>query len=292
MVEFNPMKKFLVRRENGSGVNEDTILGVRKWLTKGVDVTDFFTCCKGNFRGKSFDSEWPPSAVFLNSALCKKYHAFICDVLYEKIRSGATRVLGKVGEREMPHNFMPLTIEPSKPRLCHYDRFFNLWVKDLPFQLKTLRDVHRLEGCNAFLIATDEKSRYDSRGYFGLIYGCFVGSLTRAVKSSKHVCLTDELREELEHWGFLDSWEGCCQWRSEDSRAGELEDGHQKNSRVFFGSTLCTLWTHTMSFNNVLSIFLDKRILFVMSLTRCGLRLPFAIGMKTWIGKRLLHISP
>lgn len=361
-----------------SGVNEDTILRVRKWLTEGVDVTEFFTRFKGNFRGKSFDSELPPSAVFPNSALCKKYHAFICDVLYEKIRSGAIRVLGKVGECEMPHIVMPLTIEPSKPRLCHDDRFLNLWVKDLPFQLETLRDVHRLVGCNAFLITTDEKSGYDhvrlsndSQGYFGLIFGGYVmvytvipfgfkaspfiyqtigmvvtsylrsrsistvqyiddrlaianvsgavdpyvegckvayilvevltrlgytlalrkcsfvpltcvkflgflvdskkqayilpeckklkfadlresilGSkeltvktlqrfagkcismglavpgcrlfcrevnlaISRAVKSSKHVCLTDELREELEHWRFLDSWEGCCQWRSE-----------------------------------------------------------------------------
>lgn len=46
--------------------------------------------------------------------------------LYEKIRSGAIRVLGKVGECEMPHIVMPLTIEPSKPRLCHDDRFLNL----------------------------------------------------------------------------------------------------------------------------------------------------------------------
>lgn len=144
-------------------------------------MTEFFTRCKGNFRGKSFDSELPLSAVFPNSALCKKYHAFICDVLYEKIRSDAIRVLGKVGECEMFHIVMPLTIEPSKPRLCHDERFFNLWVKDLPFQLETLRYVHRLVGCNAFLITTDEKSGYDhvrlsndSQGYFGLIFGGYV----------------------------------------------------------------------------------------------------------------------
>uniref|UniRef100_A0A8W8IQ73 Reverse transcriptase domain-containing protein n=1 Tax=Magallana gigas TaxID=29159 RepID=A0A8W8IQ73_MAGGI len=279
-----------------SGVNEDTILRVRKWLTEGVDVTEFFTRFKGNFRGKSFDSELPPSAVFPNSALCKKYHAFICDVLFENIRSGAIRVLGNVGECEMPHIVMPLTSEPSKPRLCHDDIFLSLWVKDLPFQLETLRDVHRLVGCNAFLITTDEKSGYDhvrlsndSQGYFGLIFGGYVMvytvipfgfkaspfiyqtigmvvtsyirsrsistvqyiddrlaianvsgavdpyvegckvayilvevltrevnlAISRAVKSSKHVCLTDELKEELEHWHFLDSWEGSCQWRSE-----------------------------------------------------------------------------
>lgn len=146
--------KYVLKR---SGVNEDIILSVRKWLTKGVDVTEFFTSFRGNFRGKSFDSEWPPSAVYPYSALRKKYHAFIFDVMYEKIRSGAISVLGKVGECEMSHIVMPLTIEQSKPRFCHDDRFLNLWVKDFPFQLETLRDVHRLVGCNAFLITTDEK---------------------------------------------------------------------------------------------------------------------------------------
>lgn len=119
--------------------------------------------------------------MFHNSALCKNYHAFICDVLYEKIRSGTIRVLGKVDECEMPHIVLPMTIEPSKPRLCHADRFLNLWVKDLPFQLETLRDVHSLVRCNAFLITTDEKSgydhvglSYDSQGYFGMIFGGYV----------------------------------------------------------------------------------------------------------------------
>lgn len=31
--------------------------------------------------------------------LCKKYHNFIRDILYEMIRSGATTVLGKVAEK-------------------------------------------------------------------------------------------------------------------------------------------------------------------------------------------------
>lgn len=160
-----------------SGVYEDTLLSVRKWLTEGVDVGEFFTCFKGNFLGNSFNSEWHPSAVFPNSALCQKYHAFVCDGLYEKKRSGALRVLGKVSECEMPHIVMHLTIEPSKPRLCHNKKFFNLWVKDLPYQLDASRDVHRLVGCNAFLITTGKKSgydhvrlSYDSQGYFELFF--------------------------------------------------------------------------------------------------------------------------
>jgi hypothetical protein len=38
---------------------------------------------------------------------------------------------------------MPLTIEPSKPRLCHDERFLSLWIKDFPFHLGTLKDMHQ-----------------------------------------------------------------------------------------------------------------------------------------------------
>ena len=38
---------------------------------------------------------------------------------------------------------MPLTVEPSKPRLCNDNRFLNLWIADRPFQLDHLRDVAR-----------------------------------------------------------------------------------------------------------------------------------------------------
>lgn len=55
-----------------------------KWLTEVVDVIEFFTCIKGILRGESFDSEWPPSFIFPDSALCKKYYALICDVCIKK----------------------------------------------------------------------------------------------------------------------------------------------------------------------------------------------------------------
>ena len=34
-----------------------------------------------------------------------------------------------------------LTVEPSKPRLCHDERYLNLWIVDKPFSLDTLKDV-------------------------------------------------------------------------------------------------------------------------------------------------------
>lgn len=55
-----------------------------KWLTGVVDVIEFFTCIKGILRGESFDSEWPPSFIFTDSALCKKYYALICDVCMKR----------------------------------------------------------------------------------------------------------------------------------------------------------------------------------------------------------------
>ena len=56
---------------------------------------------------------------------------------------------------------MPLTVEPSKPRLCHDDRYLNIWTKDVPLTLETLKDAHRLIDKDACMITCDEKSGYD-----------------------------------------------------------------------------------------------------------------------------------
>lgn len=131
--------------------------------------------------GKAYDSMNPPEVLFKNSPICKKYGRFICDTLYAKIKSGAVRVINKVGECSWPYIVMLLTVEPSKPRLCHDDRFLNLWVKDSPFHLETLKDVHRLVDEGAYMVTTDEKSGYDhvrlsvdSHRYFGIQFGGYV----------------------------------------------------------------------------------------------------------------------
>jgi hypothetical protein len=71
---------------------------------------------------------------------------------------------------------MSLTIEPSKPRLCNDERFLNLWIKDLPFHLETLKDIHRLvQKKNGLMVTFVDKSGYDhvkisefSYTYFGI----------------------------------------------------------------------------------------------------------------------------
>ena len=69
---------------------------------------------------------------------------------------------------------MPLTIEPSRPRLCHDNRFLNLWIKDSPFCLANLAIIPRYVSKGSFQSVCDDKSGYhhillspDSRKLFG-----------------------------------------------------------------------------------------------------------------------------
>ncbi|XP_062591418.1 uncharacterized protein LOC134252891 [Saccostrea cucullata] len=159
----------------------DTSNQVKNWIKNGVDVTDFFTHFRGNFRGSSYNSLLPPKRFFHNSPVCKQFKEFICSELYERIVNGSLSVVGKIGECELPHTIMPLTVEPTKPRLCHDDRYINLWTKDMPFQLENLKHVPRMVEKDMKMITCDEKSGYDhvnlcqnSRKYFGIQFGGWV----------------------------------------------------------------------------------------------------------------------
>ena len=76
-------------------------------------------------------------------------------------------VWGKVEEVQPPHLVLPITIEPSKPRLCI--------DAHTPFSLDKLIDVPRFVYKNSFMSKIDEKSGYDhilltkeSSKYFGI----------------------------------------------------------------------------------------------------------------------------
>lgn len=161
--------------------DNDTSSLVKKWIKDGVDVTEFFTHFKGNFKGCSYNSSFPPQRFFQNAPICKQFKEFICSELYERILNGSLSVVGKVGECDLPHIIMPLTVEPTKPRLCHDDRYINLWTKDTPFQLENLKHVPRMVEKDVEMITCDEKSGYDhvilcknSRKYFGIEFGGWV----------------------------------------------------------------------------------------------------------------------
>ena len=73
---------------------------------------------------------------------------------------------------------MPLTVEPTKPRLCNDNRFFNLWIQDRPFSLDSVRQLSKYVLPNFFQTVCDDKSGYDhiqlsvdSRTFFGFEWG-------------------------------------------------------------------------------------------------------------------------
>ena len=70
---------------------------------------------------------------------------------------------------------LPITVEPSKPRLRHDERFLNLWIRDRPFKLDHLSDLPQYVLPGHFQTTFDNKSGYQhvrlhpsSETYFGL----------------------------------------------------------------------------------------------------------------------------
>lgn len=151
------------------------------WLKNGVDIRPFFRRFKGNVKRQSFDSDKPPKQYFQTSSYCKNCFLFIKSQLLEKVKYGSLQVFGKLGQCELSLIVMPLTIEPSNPRLCHDERYLNLWIKDNPFHLETLKHAHRLIQSKDKMFCCDEKPGYDhvklndsSQTYFGVQFAGWV----------------------------------------------------------------------------------------------------------------------
>ena len=107
----------------------------------GVRVERFFTPFKGDFKGQFYHAQTPPAIRINNSAICTQFTDFISDTIVHWVASGVLAVWGEVGVVSPPHLVLPITDEPSKPRLCHDERFLNLWIRDLPFKLDHLSDL-------------------------------------------------------------------------------------------------------------------------------------------------------
>ena len=128
------------------------------WIKNCVDVQDFFQPFKGQYRGENFDSTLPPHRIFSNAPSCKPFAQFISDTIIDRLRTGAISLWGRVREVPPPLLVMPLTVEPSKPRLCNDNRFLNLWIRDMPFQLDSLLGLPRYVFPSSFQSVCDDKS--------------------------------------------------------------------------------------------------------------------------------------
>ena len=134
---------------------------VLKWIKYKVDVHDFFAPFKGDYKGQSYQADLPPHRIFSNSISCKPFVKFISDTMTDRLAAGAISVWGKVNEVEPPHLVMPLTGEPTKPRLCNDNRFLNLLIKDTPFHLDSITALPRYVSPSSFQSVCDDKSGYD-----------------------------------------------------------------------------------------------------------------------------------
>ena len=70
-------------------------------------------------------------------------------------------VWGEVGKENTPHLVVPITVEPTKPRVCHDERSLNCWIKDCPFSLDCIKDLPRYVGVCHYKTTFDDKRGYD-----------------------------------------------------------------------------------------------------------------------------------
>ena len=143
-------------------------------IREGVRVDSFFRHFKGNFKGKSYDSAVPPFSIFPNSPCCHQFTDFVDTTVLAWVSQGLIKVCGRIGACSPPHLVLSLTIEPSKPRLCHDEPFLNLWIQDFPFKLDHLPDLPLYVLPGHFQTTFYDKSGYqhlrihpDSQEFFG-----------------------------------------------------------------------------------------------------------------------------
>ena len=100
----------------------DQSVEILDWIDNKVDVYRYFSHFKGGFKGEWYDAPTPPQRMFQNHPSCIPFAQFISDTIQQRLASGAISIWGKVGQVQPPHLVMPLTVEPSKPRLCNDNR--------------------------------------------------------------------------------------------------------------------------------------------------------------------------
>ena len=169
------------------------------WVKNKVDVHYYFRHFKGSFKGESLDSDLPSPRVFRNHPSCEPFTEFISHSIKQRLAMGAISVWGRLGECEPPHLVMPLTVEPTKPRLCNDNRFFNSWMQDRPFSLDHLYQLPLYVDEDAYQTVCDDKSGYDhilltdsSRTYFGFEWGGWFSLVTQFLLGGncRHLCIT------------------------------------------------------------------------------------------------------
>ena len=198
------------------------------FIRNKVDVASFIVPFKGKFGGKFYDAPFPPRMEFPDNPICTQFGDFISTTIIGRFKNGSLVFWGKVGEVQPPHLIMPITIEPSKPRMCHDERFLNVWIKDYPFSLEYLSDLPRYVGPGHYQTVCDDKNGCvhicltpSSRTLFGLSWrGCYFGynTLPFGWKASAYVYHTTSLVST----SYIRTLGVPCSQYIDDRHAGQL----------------------------------------------------------------------
>ena len=86
---------------------------------------------------------------------------FVSKEILKRLMVGVLIVWGRVGIDSKPHLVLPLTVEPTKARLCFDLRLLNLCMTNVPFSLDRLADVPRYVYQGSYMTKCDDKSGYD-----------------------------------------------------------------------------------------------------------------------------------
>ena len=115
--------------------------------------------------------------MFPNSKSCEAFEDFVSNSVLERVANGFLSVWGEQGFCTPPHLVMPITVEPSKPRMCHDERFLNLWMKCPSVKFDPITDLPRYVEQYHYQTKLDDKSGYDhvkltedSRTFFGIAW--------------------------------------------------------------------------------------------------------------------------
>ena len=127
------------------------------YVSQGINVQEFFVPFNGTYWGHSYNADIPPRKSFPNSFSCNSFHEFVSQTILERVVNGSLLVWGEVGKVDPPHLVMPITREPSKPRMCLDERFLNCWIKDCPFSLDYIMDLPRHVGNGHFQTTFDNE---------------------------------------------------------------------------------------------------------------------------------------
>jgi hypothetical protein len=229
-----------------------------------VDAWSFVKPFAGTFAGQSYDEPSPPAKILANSHSCETFEDFITSTILERVANGSMAFWGVVGEVDPPHLVMPITIEPTKLRICHDERVLDLWMKDLSFSLDYLSDLPRYVGVNHFQTVCDDKSGYDhvsftnfSRTLFGLSRkDCYFVYTTLPFGCKASACVYHSIG--LVPTSHIRSLGVPCSQYIDDRHMGQLvtpdscpwSDFQKAEAAAYIATTTLTSLGYTMAYPN------------------------------------------